>query len=173
MNKLLLTVALISFGFTNAQIKKKGVVELTTKIGSSSFFENFSYLDSDIKSTDTNSGVSIGATVDYYFNNRWSIRSGFSFDKMGNKYDKTNYITIPVNANWHFGRTRKWNLNFGLSPSLITNASSTIENIEKGDYKLGQIGFTYGIGYKIEINKKFGILLDVQFFDGLTNTAII
>ena len=32
-----------------------------------------------------------------------------------------------------------------------------------------QLGFTYGIGYKIEITKKFGILLDYQGFVGLTN----
>lgn len=122
MNKTLLSlIAIVSFGLANAQIKEKGTFEITPKIGSSSFSEN-----NEGKSTDSNAGVQISVTGDYYFNNRWSLRSGFVVDKMGGKYtvspylyeDKLNYMSIPLNANWHFGSTRKWNLNFGLSPSF-------------------------------------------------------
>jgi Outer membrane protein beta-barrel domain len=86
--------------------------------------------------------------------------------------DKLNYLSIPINANWHFGSTRKWNLNFGLSPSFLTKATENETGREKEiDSKYinsFQLGFTYGIGYKIEITKKFGILIDAQFFNGLT-----
>ncbi len=34
-----------------------------------------------------------------------------------------------------------------------------------------QLGLTYGIGYKIEVTPKFGILIDTQFFNGLTNIS--
>ena len=177
MNKtLLILAALITFGYTNAQIKEKGTIEFTPKIGTSSFFEN-----NEDDSSGYNSGVEFGATVDYYFNNRWSLRSGLIANKMGGRVrdtgdiyeDKLNYLSIPINANWHFGSTRKWNLNFGLSPSFLTSASYTINGAEKkistNDIESFQLGFTYGIGYKIEINKKFGILIDTQFFNGLTN----
>lgn len=172
---LLLLITLISFTFTNAQSREKGVWEITPKIGYSSFSEN-----NEGESTDSSTGVAFGATTDYYFNNRWSLRSGLIFNKMGGEYeyggkweDKLNYLSIPINANWHFGSTRKWNLNFGLSPSFFLNgevdtAGKTI-GIPKSDIESFQLGFTFGIGYKIEITKKFGILLDYQGFAGLTN----
>ena len=177
MKKLLLSlIAIVSFGLANAQIKEKGTIEITPKIGTSSFTE---YTDKDTGKY--NSGVEFGATVDYYFNNRWSLRSGLISDKMGtrnydagNVYeDKLNYLSIPINTNWHFGSTRKWNLNFGLSPSFLTSAkfvnNGTIMNIPKNAIESFQLGFTYGIGYKIEINKKFGVLIESQWFNGLTN----
>lgn len=177
MKKVLLSlVTLVSFSFANAQIKEKGVIEITPKIGTSSFSE---YGEND--TSKSNSGVELGATIDYYFNNRWSLRSGLIADKMGSRNhdagdiyeDKLNYLSIPINANWHFGSTRKWNLNFGLSPSFLTSAkyneNGTVTTIPKSVIESFQLGFTYGIGYKIEINEKFGLLIDAQFFNGLTN----
>lgn len=176
MKKILFSiVTLITFGITNAQIKDKGTLEITPKIGVSSFAES-----NGDETSDYNSGIEFSTTIDYYFNNRWSLRSGFVYDKMGYtsssaiyKYeDKLNYVSIPLNANWHFGSTRKWNLNFGLSPSFLISAT---ENETGQDLKISsdyinsfQLGLTYGIGYKIELNKKFGILIDAQFFNGLT-----
>ena len=176
---LLLLLAVLSFGFANAQSKDKGTIEITPKIGYSSFSEN-----NEGDNTDSNSGVAFGATTDYYFNNRWSLRSGLIFNKMGGEYymnglggiweDKLNYLSIPLNANWHFGSTRKWNLNFGLSPSFLLNAevndaAGNSIKITNNEIKSFQLGLTFGIGYKIEVTKKFGILLDYQVFSGLTN----
>lgn len=178
MKKFLLSlVALATFGFANAQSRDKGTIEITPKIGISSFYEQ-----NEENSTNYNSGVELGATVDYYFNNRWSLRSGLIADKMGGKYrieqnilveDQLNYLSIPINANWHFGSTRKWNLNFGLSPSFLTSpkvkANGTSIDFPKNTIESFQLGFTYGIGYKIEFTEKFGLLIDAQFFNGLTN----
>jgi hypothetical protein len=182
----LLILACFAFIVSNAQLKEKGVVEITPKIGYSTFGEvvkdglNANGTKSS-GTTDSTTGVSFGVTVDYYFNNRWSLRSGFSLDKMGSKTnagsitgeDKLNYFSIPVNANWHFGSTRKWNLNFGLSPSFLTSAKYSINGVEKeipsNAINSFQLGLNYGIGYKIEINKNFGILLDAQLFSGLTD----
>jgi long-subunit fatty acid transport protein len=85
--KLLLLVAVASFGFANAQIKEKGTFELTPKIGASSFAE---FWDKD--TSKYNSGVEFGVTADYYINNRWSLRSGLIFDKMGGKSVELNYV---------------------------------------------------------------------------------
>lgn len=178
MKKLLLFVLLVFIGFSNAQTKEKGTFEITPKIGYSSFSES-----SEDESTDSRSSASFSITGDYYFNNRWSLRSGLNFDNMGGSYrfgsvrfiDKLNYLSIPINANWHFGSTRKWNLNFGLSPSFLTSAkiesNGKTENLPSGSINSFQLGMTYGIGYKIEINKKFGILIDAQLFSGLTNIS--
>lgn len=174
MKKILFSiVTLVAFGYANAQIKPKGSVEITPKIGTSSFYEG-----DENNSTNYNAGVQLGVTTDYYFNNRWSLRSGLIFDKMGGKYtdeimyryeDKLNYLSIPINANWHFGSTRKWNLNFGLSPSFLLSAKINDTEIPSTYIESFQLGLTYGIGYKIGITEKFGILIDTQFFNGLTN----
>lgn len=177
MKKTLLTlVTLITIGLTNAQVKEKGVIEITPKIGISSFSE---FNEDD--NTNSNSGLELGATVDYYFNDRWSLRSGLIANKMGGKYDfegesfedKLNYVTIPINANWHFGSTRKWNLNFGLSPSFLSSAKVKVngytENLPDDIVESFQLGLTFGIGYKIEVTERFGILIDAQLFSGLTN----
>lgn len=184
---LLTAITLLTITFSIAQIKEKGTLEITPKLGYSTFAE-FSNVNGKTASTDSNAGISIATTVDYYLSKTWSLRSGFSFEKMGskntisgNKYeDKLYYFSIPINANWHFGSTKKWNLNFGLSPSFLTSSKIIINNTE-GDFpkdalKSFQLGLSYGIGYKIEINKKFGILLDAQLFSGLTdinNTVIV
>lgn len=178
MKKIVLSlVTLLFFGLANAQVKEKGVIEITPKFGISSFSE----YNEDEDSTKSNSGVEFGATADYYFNNRWSLRSGLIFDKMGGIYnyegdryeDKLNYLSVPINANWHFGSTRKWNLNFGLSPAVLLksriNINGGIENFPENSLETFQLGFTFGIGYKIEVTKRFGILIDAQFFEGLTN----
>nr|WP_315252229.1 porin family protein [uncultured Flavobacterium sp.] len=173
MKKILLSlITLISFTFTNAQSKEKGTFEITPKIGYSSFNEV-----NEGDSTNSTTGVPFGATADYYLNNRWSLRSGLLFDKMGGEYiaegkayeDKLNYLTIPLNANWHFGSTRKWNLNFGFSPSFLVNAEVNGMKVPDNIIESFQLGFTYGIGYKIEVNEKFGILIDWQGFAGVTN----
>jgi hypothetical protein len=176
MKKILLFIAMVTFGFSNAQIKEKGAFEITPKIGTSSFSEL-----NEQESTNYNAGAEIGVTLDYYFNDRWSLRSGLIANKMGGKYtvgtdryeEKFNYLSIPANINWHFGSTRKWNLNFGLSPSFLTNAAVVINGrsfeLPKTALESFQMGLTYGIGYKIGITEKFGILIDAQFFNGLTN----
>jgi long-subunit fatty acid transport protein len=181
MKKTILSLAaILTFGFINAQVKEKGTFEITPKVGTSSFAE---FGEDD--TSDYNSGVELGATIDYYFNDRWSLRSGLIADKMGSKShdagdyyeDKLNYISVPINANWHFGSTRKWNLNFGLSPSFLTKAEYTANNttftFPKNTIESFQLGFTFGIGYKIGITEKFGILIDTQWFNGLTNISNI
>ncbi len=30
-----------------------------------------------------------------------------------------NYLTVPVMANWHFGRTKNWYLNFGAYTAIL------------------------------------------------------
>ena len=177
---LFLLATLLCVGAAIGQVKEKGAIEITPKLGYSSYAEVTSK-----GNTNSKSGIAIAVTADFYLSNRWSLRSGFSLDQMGSKTnaqnfigeDKLNYFTIPVNANWHFGSTRKWNLNFGLSPSFLTSASYVENGVErefpKEVIKSFQLGVSYGIGYKIEITKKFGILLESQFFSGVTEIAYI
>ena len=81
---------------------------------------------------------------------------------------KLDYVNIPLNANWQFGATRKWNLNFGLTPGFLVKADA--EGIDvKEMFTTFQLGFSYGIGYKLEISQNFSLLIDYQGVVGLTN----
>lgn len=82
--------------------------------------------------------------------------------------EKLNYATFPVNANWHFGSTRKWNLNFGPSFGVLMSAKNNSGVNLKSLVNPTQIGLNYGIGYKIEVNQKFSILVDFQGMTGLS-----
>ena len=161
-------IAVMVFGFTNAQNREKGAIELIPQIGYSS--ANY-YGESDLESNAI-SGVTFGVGADYFFNDRWSLRSGLHYQKMGAEgsggyEEKLNYLTLPVNANWHFGPTRKWNLNFGPSFSMLMSAENNFGDI-KDSANSFQLGLAYGIGYKIEVNEKFSILVDFQGITGLT-----
>lgn len=169
MKKIILTVAAVfAFGFANAQKRDKGTIELIPEIG----YSSSAYYGEDNFDNSTLSAVSFGLAGDYFFNNTWSLRSGLLFQTMGADFgrgyeQKLNYLTIPVNANWHFGSTKKWNLNFGPSIGFLTGADANGRDI-KNLVESTQIGLNYGIGYKIEVSEKFSILVDFQGMTGLS-----
>jgi hypothetical protein len=169
MKKLLCIVAFATFGFVNAQHRDAGQIEVAPYIGYMNSFLN----GDEVDNLDSRAAVNFGVKADYYFNDRWSLRSGLSYDAMGASLQglpdlKLDYIHVPINANWHFGSTRKWNLNFGVSPGFLASADLGGEDI-KDDFKSFQLGISYGIGYKLEISDTFSILFDGQGLVGLSN----
>ncbi|WP_165764753.1 porin family protein [Winogradskyella aurantia] len=173
MKQNLLIVALAIAAFTSisthAQMRESGDIELVPYIAYSSAFFNGDNADF----YDYRTSVSFGVKGDYYFNDRWSIRSGVAFDAMGASFNngpdvELNYISVPVNANWHFGSTRKWNLNFGLTPSFLTSAEVQSVDIAE-EVSSFSLGISYGIGYKIEISEAFSIMIDLQGNLGISN----
>lgn len=172
MKKIILTFAVVlTATFANAQSREKGTIELIPQIG----YSSSNYYGKDVGSgNDPLTALSFGVDGDYFFNNRWSIRSGLLFQTMGTQVmdvkEKLNYVTIPVNANWHFGSTRKWNLNFGPSVSFLTSAK--FDGIDvKSEVNSTQISFNVGIGYKIEVSPKISILIDYQGLSGLSDIS--
>lgn len=169
MKKLLFAAAAIfAFGFANAQEREKGAIELAPHIGYSSYFFN----GDEVDGLSSISSVNFGVNADYFFNDRWSLRSGLLSQTMGAKDSsdemKLNYISVPVNANWHFGSTRKWFLNFGASASFLTKAELSGQDI-KDDIESFQLGISYGIGYKLEVSDNFSILIESQNLFGMSN----
>lgn len=170
MKKVLLAAAFIvaSICVTQAQQREKGVFEVAPYVG----FNSSSFNGDEVEGLDSRTGVAFGVHADYYFNDRWSLRSGLNFLPMGaDGFDgelQLNYLAIPINANWHFGSTRKWNLNFGFSPSFLTSAE--FEGIEVTDgVNSFQMSLSYGIGYKLFINDGFSILFEAQNDLGITD----
>ena len=169
MKKILLITAILVSIFGFSQERDKGTIELTPLIGYAT--SNYTSPDNNINNSSI-STIDFGVNGDYYFNGRWSLRSALLFQQMGSKYgsfkDELNYLTILVNANWHFGGTRKWNLNFGPSVGFLMSAKADGEDA-KDLVNSTQFGFNVGIGYKIEVSEKLSILIDYQGMSGLTD----
>lgn len=151
-----------------AQKRKDGAVELIPNVGYSSYFLN----GEDVENIKSIEAFRTGISGDYYFNDRWSLRTGMIYESMGATQAGVdlllNYLTVPLNINWHFGSTRKWNLNFGVSPSFLLDGKVDRTNVTR-DFESFQLGISYGIGYKLKISNAFSILIDSQGFLGLSN----
>ena len=150
-----------------SQADEKQTMVLTAKIGYSHFY----YEVSGHPSRTLNS-INFGLLGDYYLNRTWSIQTGLLYQKMGGKTSivkfEVEYINVPINMNWHFGKTKGWNLNFGIIQSFRAN-NSMAQDILGADIKKEQTSLNLGLGYRIRLNNTIGILLDYQFLAGITN----
>lgn len=154
-----------------SQQRDRGTFEVIPTIG----FAGSDLYGSEVDQLIYRYGFRTGVLGDYYFNDRWSLRSGLTYFSMGADENfgvelKLDYLNIPVNANWHFGSTRKWNLNFGVTPGFLVSADAEGEDI-KEMFTSFQLAFSFGIGYKLEITKSFSLLIDYQRFFGITDIA--
>lgn len=179
MKEIIFTAALLISVLGHSQQRDEGTIELAPVLGIG--FANY-YGGDTTSANKPITRATFGANIDYYLNDRWSLRSGLMYQVFGTEIkskgmiyidaeDNLKYITIPVNANWHFGGTRKWHLNFGPSFSFLTAAESTINGTTKNvkDFiNPFQLGLNVGIGYKIEVTEKFGISISYNETLGLT-----
>jgi hypothetical protein len=165
---IVLSSLFISF-LNYAQLREKGTTELIPVIGSAT--SNYYGTTSSLLYNTPISSLNIGVQGDYFYSNRWSLRSGLLFQKMGSQFpgyiEELKYISVPVNANWHFGSTRKWNLNFGPTLGLLTSATANEVNI-KSEVNGFQYGIQVGIGYKLQLTDRFSILFDYQSMSGMS-----
>ena len=170
MKKLLLSLTITLFVMTNvnAQARDAGDIEIAPYVQYTTSFFN----GENVESSNSRGAASFGVKADYFFNDRWSLRSGINYDSMGAEdafaEAELAYIHIPLNANWHFGSTRKWNLNFGVTPGFLVKAELAGMDIKEFQQSF-QLGISYGIGYKLEISDNFSILFDAQGLVGVTN----
>ncbi len=163
--------AFLVFFNLNAQ-STKGDITLAPQIGL-----NFSTYTSDA-SYDLRTSFAGGVIGEYYFSDRWSLRSGLLFDPMGaeddfNNTDKLNYLSLPLQANWHFGKNRNWFLNFGPYAAFLLSANSELSDGQEIDVKdfvsKMDIGFGVGIGYKFDVSENLQLSIDYQGYGGFIN----
>ena len=178
MKKTFTTIIILlgAYTATFAQ-QKKGDVELGVNVG-----VNFSTVtNSQATNTAYHTGFNAGVAADYYFSDRWSIKAKAIYDQKGwnNGFIisdqsgsgsvittdfKLNYVSIPVMANWHFGKTRNWYLNFGPYVGILTSASETASNTDLKNYlNSTDFGLALGIGVKIPVSEKVKVVFE---YDG-------
>ena len=162
--------------------------------GSSSKFEfganvgyNVSYVTVGASSLSTYSytaGFNAAVSADMALSDRWSIKAKLIYDQKGwgddlyyqaglttsNYTYHLNYVTLPIMANWHFGRTRHWYLNFGPYAGFLISAKETTTNTDvKSSFNNKDFGLAAGIGYKFEITDNIKLFIESDGQSGVTN----
>ncbi len=101
----------------------------------------------------------IGGQLEYFFDDHWSIKTKLTYENRDYGFNlKGSVLSVPVLANFHFGKNRRWNIHAGLA------YSKGINNFIKG-----LDGFAYNLGMGVIIPVK-GQRYFIEF-DGLTNMA--
>lgn len=184
MKKLFLTICLIFCIYTLAQAQQSKGVEFGVGVG----YSGASVSNSNNQSTKSKSGFNVALSVDSYFSNRWSLKVKAIYDQKGwadgfltlhngvttTTYQpvdyKLNYITVPIMANWHFGRTRNWYLDFGPYVGFLTSANVTqYPNSVKEIFNDVDGGLAYGIGVKIPVADKARFFIEFEGQNGVSN----
>lgn len=175
MKKTLFIAFMISF-IANAQVREKGDIEVSPFIGISTanYFGDVGMMN------EATVNPYFGANIDFYLNNRWSVRTGIGYETMGSQgeyygfygfesfKEKLDFISLPIHANYHFSKNRRWYLNFGPTVNFLTKATSNGVDMTQGINPV-QVGLGLGIGYKIYINENFSIGIDHQEYISFVN----
>jgi hypothetical protein len=155
--------------------------------GTNEFGVNIGYNASTVVSSNDNadykSGFNFGVSLDHYFSESWSIKGKLVYDQKGwangyidNGNDtyftdyKLDYLTIPVMANWHFGRTKNWYLNFGPYVGILLNAKTSVGGLDVKDFfNTTDVGLDAGIGIKFPVSNKAKFFIELNGQGGVTD----
>ena len=180
MRKIYVLISLLSLSLS-VWAQSKGNIEFGLMVGYNS--STVSTSDNFGDEPDTYSNFNAGASADFYFSDRWSIKVKGLYDGKGFSKAivtlpegdfvtdvKLNYITVPVMANWHFGSKRNWYLNFGPYVGFLIAAKETRFNIDlKENFKSTDAGLAFGIGVKIPVSDKLRIFFEFDGQGGFSN----
>ena len=177
--KKLFTILLVAVSCSTAFSQEKGNFEYGFNVGL-----NLSTVTSGTNNnSDSRVGFNAGAFGDYFFSDRWSIKAKLTYDQKGwnsgyfiNEDDSFltdyhfDYLTVPVMANWHFGKKRNWYLNFGPYVGFLMSAKESRFGIDIKELTQSiDAGLALGIGVKIPVSDKIKIVLESDGQSGLTD----
>lgn len=179
MKKLLFITTLALANFLNVVAQEEGDFELGAHVG-----VNFSRVSAgNNATTNGTTGFNFAATGEYYFSEEWGIKAKLIYDQKGwgdgflRNLDtgkeviadyKLSYLTVPVMANWHFGSTAKWYLNFGVYFGFLMDAKAGEQDV-KTFIENTDIGLALGVGYKFPIDDNTKLFIELDGQGGFTS----
>ncbi|MFH6958652.1 porin family protein [Flavobacterium aquidurense] len=159
---ILAAIAVMAFGFTNAQETRfgvKGGLNITSFAGGN-YYDSKSLV-----------GFQVGGFAEIKIIERLSIQPEVLFSTQGAKLDrgslgdldrKLNYINVPVLAKFYI--TKQFTAEAGPQIGFLVSAKSNGNDV-KDAYKSIDTGFNFGLGYNFTENVSVGIRYTV----GLAN----
>ena len=178
--RLTLIIFVVIIGIFDVNAQKQEGLEIGTNIGIS----QAGVVAPGEDNTETRVTYNIGVSGEYYFSDRWGAKlkviwdnkgysNGTITDKNANKITtdiNLNYITIPLMANWHFSKHRRWYLSFGPYLGLLTSAKdSELREDIKNQMNGSDYGFAFCIGYKYEITNNTKLFFECDGQYGIKN----
>jgi hypothetical protein len=181
MKKLFTTLFLVLGIFSLAKAQQSKGIEFGVGIGlnSATIIEDYDSRNG------LKWGFNIALSADKYFSDKWSLKLKAIYDQKGTRngmlsegdilYNRDvplNYITVPVMANLHFGKTRNWYFNFGPYAGFLLDAKTS--SIAGKTYSIKHrfnsvdVGLGYGIGVKIPVAKKLKFFIETEAQNGVT-----
>lgn len=124
-------------------------------------FSTSTFIDGDIPNNAYLNTYTVGILANYYINKTWSIQGGIVKDKMGgsllgirvittegtlfltSEVLEQEFITIPIQANWHFGKRKRWNLAFGPTYAVAIGAKLEVGDQINSNFMAGAIDIAY------------------------------
>lgn len=180
--KKILFIVMVFAGFTQlANAQKISSNEFSVRVGINGSQITDSYYNSDLIA-----GLNAGISLDHYFNDRWSLQVGANYQQKGWSHGfvtfddgteidgvnyKLHYLTVPILANWHFGRTRNWYVNFGPYLGFLldaTESSKTVINT-KDAFNSVDGGIAAGLGIKFPIGRQSNFFIEYSAQAGVAN----
>ena len=170
MRKFFTTILILSSFSATVYSQTKGYVELGANLGYNlsnvavnPYTSNYSF----------RSGFNLGVSGEYYFSEKWGIAAKLLYDEKGwndgfiyflNQPKQTtnyqlNYITVPIMAALHFGKTKNWYARAGFYTGFLLDAKETSANTNlKAIFNGVDFGGAAAIGVKFHLTDK------VKFF---------
>src|ERR1700712_3495371 len=185
MKKFITTLLILSGIYTAASAQTRNNLEFGGNIGYNVTNITYSGFNDYDGYNYYLSRFNAGVSLEYYFSDRWGIKGKLIYDQKGggngtltfndgSEVDNVNfrldYLTIPVMANWHFGRARNWYLHFGPYVGVLISAKESYTNTDiKDAFNSTDFGFAAGIGVKFPVSRSVKMFLEVDGQSGLTD----
>ncbi|TSD66888.1 PorT family protein [Inquilinus sp. KBS0705] len=179
MNKFFTTLLVVLTFSATVFSQTKGTNQFAVHIG-----YNAATATSQYATADYLGGFNAGVYLDHYFSDKWSLKTGLNYDQKGwanGYYDdvssftvtdyRLNYITIPVMANWHFGKTKNWYLNFGPYIGFLLDASTREGQDVKSYFNSTDGGLDIGIGVKFPVSNTTRLFIEVNGQAGFSDLS--
>jgi opacity protein-like surface antigen len=161
MKKIVLSaVAVMVFGFTNAQSAKFGL-----KSGL-----NISNLTGDVSDNSSKTGIALGATAEFKVSDKFAIQPELVYSMLGAKNSLVNenlnlgYLNIPVMLKYYVAD--KFSLESGPQIAFLLSAKAGSTDV-KSEVNSTDFGFNFGGGYDFTKNISAG----VRYTAGLSSIA--
>ncbi|HTI58218.1 porin family protein [Mucilaginibacter sp.] len=182
MKKILTAILILSGIYTTAlaQAPNNGEFGINVGLNTSSVQYSGTGENSDYKV-----GVNFGISGEYYFSDRWGVKAKVIYDQKGwgNGFiqleDGTeidgvnyhlNYFTVPIMANWHFGRKRNWYLDFGPYVGFLASANESSNSADiKPLFTSTDVGIAFGLGVKVPVSRTASVFFEYDGQGGLNN----